>query len=257
MGMFRPDGGGNPRWMGNLKEYKFKLDASTGAISLADSANNDAVNTATGFISPKAVSFWTRGGTDPAGTGWPAKDFWVNNVGGTPASGSDTPDGEVVEKGGAGEMLRMDFAKAQDKRTVYTCLTTGCGSNGVAPDVFDTSNVTGASYQTAFGAADAAELKLLVNWIRGQDNKTCDPTDTVNCGSSVWTSAEFGPGLPATVRASIHGDVLHSRPVVINYAGNPATCNTCGPWVFYGANDGMLRATRGGQDGTLAAKDGH
>jgi type IV pilus assembly protein PilY1 len=49
-----------------------------------------------------------------------------------------------------------------------------------------------------------------------------------------------------TVRPSVHGDVLHSRPVVLNFDG-------IGPHVFYGANDGTLRAVKGGQ----ASTDGH
>jgi type IV pilus assembly protein PilY1 len=259
MGMFRPDGTGQPRWMGNLKEYKFKLDSLSGKISLADSLNNDAVNLDSGFIKPSAVSFWTRAGNDPSKTGWPNKDFWVNNPTGTPASGSDTPDGDVVEKGGAAEMLRLDHAKDQSKRRVFTCLPTGCSSNGVAPNDFSSSTITGGSFETAFGAT-TSELALLVKWIRGQDNFTCDPDDTVNCGTTKWSSPEKGPGLPATVRPSIHGDVLHSRPVVINYFPGEPNCGTekkCGPWIFYGANDGTLRATKGGQKVAIADTDGH
>jgi type IV pilus assembly protein PilY1 len=259
MGMFRPDGSGQPRWLGNLKEYKFILDATTGAISLADAKTppTAAVNPSTGFISPSAWSFWSRRGDNPAGTGWPAKDFWVNNPAGTPPNGADAlnttqGDGEVVEKGGAGEMMRIDFATSQTTRTVLTCPSTGCTA-GAAPSAFNTTTVTGASYQAAFGAATAGELTLLVNWIRGADNfngAPCDPS----VSPCAWSSAEAGPGWPATVRPSIHGDVLHSRPVVLNYGGSGYKS---GPWVFYGANDGMLRAVKGGQDNAIAAKDGH
>ena len=259
MGMFRPDGSGNPRWMGNLKEYKFILDATSGAISLADSNSKAAVNTATGFISPSATSFWTRAGNDPSTAGWPNRDFWINNQAGTPASPSDAPDGEVVEKGGAAEMLRIDWAKSQDKRRVYTCLPGSCSSNGATPDLFDTSTISGSSFETAFGAT-TAELPLLVKWVRGQDNFTCDPSDTVNCPATKWSSPERGPGLPATVRPSIHGDVLHSRPVVVNYFPGEPKCGTevrCGPWVFYGSNDGTLRGTKGGQKGAITDTDGH
>lgn len=45
-------------------------------------------------------------------------------------------------------------------------------------------------------------------------------------------------------RPSIHGDVIHSRPLPINYGGNVGTV------VFYGANDGLFRAvdTNGGTE---------
>ncbi|HUQ29576.1 MAG TPA: hypothetical protein VM051_13360 [Usitatibacter sp.] len=279
MGMFRPDGSGNPRWLGNLKEYRFLLDATTGAISLGDAKTpaTQAVNPGTGFLSPSAWSFWTRRGNNVTGTGWPAKDFWVNNPTGTPPNGSDAldadhGDGEVVEKGGASEMLRLDYATSQTSRRVFTCLTAGCvynPNNPPTPDDFTTTTITSA-YQAAFGAT-AAELPLLVNWIRGTDNFNgvpCDPST----GSCTWSSSEFGPGWSATVRPSIHGDVLHSRPVVINY-GPPGVSRCpvpdpqpfspregCGPWVFYGANDGMLHAVKGGQNNSATQtgpQDGH
>ena len=259
MGMFRPDASGNPRWLGNLKEYKFVLDTGTGAISLADAKSppSAAVNPATGFISPAAWSFWTRRGNNPASPGWPNRDFWINNPSGTPPNGADAlnttqGDGEVVEKGGAGEMQRLDFATSQSTRTILTCPAAGCGS-GQAPTAFDATTISGASYQTAFGVGTAAELTALVNWIRGQDNLNGTPCDPSTAGCA-WSSAEAGPGWPATVRASIHGDVLHSRPVVLNYSGSGFRS---GPWVFYGSNDGMLRAVKGGQDNTLASRDGH
>src|SRR5215204_4782825 len=106
-------------------------------------------------------------------------------------------------------MLRLDFATDQSKRRVFTCLTAGCGSNGVKPDDFTSNTIKGGTFETAFNAG-TTELALLVKWIRGQDNVTCDPDDTTNCGASKFSSPEKGPGLPATVRPSIHGDVLHS-----------------------------------------------
>ena len=39
-------------------------------------------------------------------------------------------------------------------------------------------------------------------------------------------------------RPSIHGDVIHSRPLLINFGG------TEGVYVYYGANDGLLRSVR-------------
>ena len=45
----------------------------------------------------------------------------------------------------------------------------------------------------------------------------------------------------------MHGDVLHSKPAIVNYnrTGQPANRDI---WVFYGANDGVLHAVKGGQD---------
>jgi len=58
-------------------------------------------------------------------------------------------------------------------------------------------------------------------------------------------------------RASIHGDVLHSRPAVVNYNRYPNDDNDI--FVFYGGNDGIFHAIQGGQiqsDGTPVARRG-
>ena len=47
----------------------------------------------------------------------------------------------------------------------------------------------------------------------------------------------------------MHGDVLHSRPVAINYGG------TRGVVVYYGSNDGMLRAINGNKTGSGAGSE--
>ena len=49
-------------------------------------------------------------------------------------------------------------------------------------------------------------------------------------------------GTATDVRGFLHGDVLHSRPAIINYSKT-----TDSIYVFYGANDGMLHAVKGGQ----------
>ncbi|MFB8831152.1 pilus assembly protein [Azotobacter sp. CWF10] len=71
----------------------------------------------------------------------------------------------------------------------------------------------------------------LVNWVRGQD--------------IAGNEDMAGPGAPVTVRPSLHGDVLHSRPAVINYGGDT------GVVVFYGANDGIFRAVNGNQTASI------
>jgi type IV pilus assembly protein PilY1 len=227
MGMFRPDSGASPRWLGNLKQYKIIQD-SAGALFLSDSVDNpNVINPATGFISPSAKSFWSASSVQ-----------WVNNPSGTPASSSDFPDGEVVEKGGSAQQSRTIYATAQTSRRVYTCPPTGCAAGALSMS-FDSVTVTGTAAQAAFKAQSAAELALLIDWIRGTDNVSGVPCNPATTGCA-WTSAELGPGWASTVKPSIHGDVLHSQPVVINYPGR-------GPYVFYGANDGTLRATKGGR----------
>lgn len=49
------------------------------------------------------------------------------------------------------------------------------------------------------------------------------------------------------MRPSIHGDVLHSQPAVVNY-NRDGTNNDV--MVYYGANDGIFHAVKGGQGGS-------
>jgi type IV pilus assembly protein PilY1 len=223
MGMFRPDGQAKPRWRGNLKQYQFGLD-TLGKLSLVDSSGASAVSGSTGFISPNAVSFWTAPST-----------FWSNQLLGTPLSSSDSPDGEVVEKGAAAQRLRVSYATSQAARKVLTCVGCGAGTalGGTVATQFGTANTL--ITDTALGVSGSTARSDLINWVRGTDN----------------AGDELGPTTtPATtVRASIHGDVLHSRPAVVNYGG------TTGVVVFYGANDGMLHAINGNSTGTGAGDE--
>ncbi len=223
MGMFRPDGDGNPRWRGNLKQYQFGLDA-TGNLSLVGADSVPAISAATGFISPSAVSFWTSPST-----------FWANQLLGTPPTASDSPDGEVVEKGAAAQKLRTTYATAQTSRGVLTCV--GCAANTALGGSTATQFVDGNSAITAaaLGLSTSTDRSTLIAWVRGTDNAGDEqgPTTTPT----------------TTVRASVHGDVLHSRPAVVNYGGST------GVVVFYGANDGMLHAINGNQTGTGAGTE--
>ncbi|HKR77436.1 MAG TPA: PilC/PilY family type IV pilus protein [Rhodanobacter sp.] len=245
VGMFRPDATAAPRWAGNLKQYQLGYDSS-GNVVLDDSLGNPAIsNAGTGFISPTALSFWTAdhqtgtprdgpftvtasGYTSTIVTSWPANGFWINHP--TSAGGAfDAPDGEIVDKGGVAEMSRADYLTDQSKRVIYTCNSVGgCPTSGTMPS-FDTSNtaLTTTALQLPSGST-ATDASNLVNWVRGTDNNT---------GTGAESPA--GPGAPVTVRPSIHGDVLHSRPAVVNYGGS------VGIVVFYGSNDGLFRAVNG------------
>jgi type IV pilus assembly protein PilY1 len=228
MGMFRPDR--NPRWLGNLKEYKILQNPVTGALFLADSKDNGTVNPATGFIKPEAQSYWTADSL-----------FWAKKASGVGGK-SDLPDGDIVEKGGAAEQLRTTFAKSQVKRNMFTCPMDSDCAKGPLSVLFDANTVVGV--EAKFNVATATELQRMVNWIRGEDNKNGVPCDPL-VAPCTWTShsTESGPGFPTTIRPSIHGDVLHSRPVVLNY-------KSLGPHIFYGSGDGTLRGTKGGRAGT-------
>ena len=209
VGMFRPQPDKTPRWMGNLKQYKFKASQSGGSyeLKLVGADDSSAINTSTGFITQCARSFWSP-------TTKPATDYW-NYPGSTLGTctpldvtgQSDFPDGDVVEKGAAGYRLRLGGTTAAN-RVVKTC-TGSC------------TTMTDFSKDTD-----------LNKWIRGQDIKD-----------------ENGNSNTTEIRPSVHGDVVHSRPVAVDYGG------TTGVVVFYGTNDGMLRAINGNQTGTGAGNE--
>ncbi|MDQ3447319.1 MAG: PilC/PilY family type IV pilus protein [Pseudomonadota bacterium] len=234
IGMFRPDGNALPRWVGNLKQYQFVYNASANTLRLADATGVPAVSPTTGFIDNDATSFWTTPST-----------FWQNVE--TASAGrysrSDAPDGDLVEKGGLAQHLRQTYYSSTAARTIYTCTGVTCGGNfdlaaGGVASRFSTTNVLLTPTLFGFGALQTAQRDLLINWIRGDDNVTA--TNVTN--ESVAKDQLGQRPADATVRPSIHGDVLHSRPVAINYGGNPQRVV-----VFYGTNDGLLRAINGNQ----------
>ncbi len=221
MGVFRPDAQASPRWYGNLKHYKLAVDGA-GELYLADVNDLPIENAATGFVNPNVTSLWTTAGAPPG--------FWGFAY---PAAPYDAPDGDKVEKGGAAQKVRTAYATSQAGRKLYTC-TGACGPGttlgAASHTLFSTANTANIT-QTLLGASSTTERDAIINWVRGADN----------------IDDENGDGSTTDIRASVHGDVLHSRPAVINYnrAGQPADRDI---YVFYGGNDGVFRAVKGGAD---------
>jgi Tfp pilus tip-associated adhesin PilY1 len=110
-------------------------------------------------------------------------------------------------------------------------------SDGVTrdPNTFTYTILSGVAQGDASGAVTATQTGStstdrtnLINWVRGQDNFEDENSNTST----------------TDIRASVHGDVLHSRPAVINYARTTGSDNDV--FLFYGANDGIFRAVKGG-----------
>ena len=219
IGMFRPDPLADPRWFGNVKRYQ--LGDFSGVIDLADANGRQAVNLQTGFITECATSFWTSD----------SGAYWDHLPSNPPAEGkcttssfdkwSDSPDGPQVEKGAAAEVIRKgNNPPATDSNPTWV-------SNRNVKTVSGTSLVD-------FTTASSGLSEDLVNFILGKDVR------------NELGSIKPIPSLPdwslttQTTRPSVHGDVIHSRPLPVNYS--TATNLTAGVTVFYGANDGTLRA---------------
>jgi type IV pilus assembly protein PilY1 len=240
-GMFRPDpSSATPRWHGNLKQYKLGLTGNDLKLKLLDANNALAVDGNTGFMDSCARSFWTPTTDD---TYWSKIDD-ANCT--SHAATSNTPDGPVVEKGAQGYMLRSSSPgtdnTGSNNRMVYTCPPTMTGCQAGSRKNFDVGNTD--ITQSLLGAADATERTKLINWARGVNNNTADENDNFITSSTA-------------MRPSVHGDVLHSRPVAINYGTDAAPDIV----VFYGDNNGTLRAINGNRvttsniDGVTLAGD--
>lgn len=216
IGMFRPDASSQPRWFGNLKRYQLVLDSDGVSVNLGDKNGEIAVNNQTGFISDCAVSYWTT--DSPIDAVDPSKGYFWSDVVTNPdaasdcvtvgasAAYSDLPDGPTVEKGAAAEVIRKgNEPPATDEsptwavnRTIYT--TQSAFDTGLTP----LANIDGLSTDQK-------------NWVRGVDNYLPNEHPSLN------------------IRPSVHGDVVHSRPLPVTYGAGDGV-------VFYGANDGMFRA---------------
>jgi type IV pilus assembly protein PilY1 len=227
VGMFRPDADSLPRWMGNLKQYK--LGYVNGVLRTVDADGKSAVSSGgSDFVSECARSYWTPSATTTGDGYW--TNFTAANCAGYPAP-SNSPDGNIVEKGGQAYTLR---SATPSTRTVKTCSLTFSSCTTLTD--FTTSNaaITEASFGLATGATNPS-LSTLINWARGTNSK--GETASLN-GTAITTSS---------MRPSVHGDVVHSRPAAVNMG----TDNAPNVVVFYGANDGMLRAINGNQTATF------
>lgn len=203
IGMFRPDPDAHPRWFGNLKRYQLINNGAD--IELGDVNRNVAVNTLTGFVTPCAASYWTS----DSGSYWSGLGVNPDPAGscaGSLSKYSDLPDGPQVEKGGAAEVLRQGNVSGG-----WT------GNQAVNRNMLTMAGSVLASFNTTNTGLNAN----LVSFIKGAD-----------------VDDEKGTGSTDTTRPSIHGDVIHSRPLPVNFGG------TTGVRVFYGANDGALHAVK-------------
>ena len=217
VGMFRPDADALPRWDGNLKQYRLGIEG--GQLRTLDAEGEGAINSLTGFISECARSYWTPAAVD---------DYWFFKPQGgclavEDSDISNSPDGNVVEKGGQAYGLRSSTT-----RTVHTCNPAFASCSDLTD--FDATN--GAITGALLGASTDAEREALIDWQRGLDRNDEDEDGV--------TTAEMRP--------STHGDVVHSRPVAVNFG----TDDEPQVVVFYGTNDGMLRAINGNRSAAIA-----
>ena len=223
MGMFRPDGAGAPRWFGNLKQFQFGVDLTNPAapqLYLADSnpstqpnLNYDKALSAagTGFISATAKSFWTKknlatspDAPAPTGTG----GYFANNLQG--ASGAyDSPDGEVVEKGGAGQQIRLAnlvdnyTTNPSSPRRLYTCIGTCVAGSSLSATPFATSNASITAAVLGTGSPGTAITSIARTATTATVTLASAPNPAIASGNTVSISGSSAAALNGTFNVTV------------------------------------------------------
>ncbi|MBI5901902.1 MAG: hypothetical protein HZB84_00225 [Deltaproteobacteria bacterium] len=137
---------------------------------------------------------------------------------------SSAADGGNVDQGGVGAQL-LTRATA---RSIYTYTGTSTLLTD-ATNAFTTANA--AITYTLLNVADATAKNNLVNYVHGYDAYDDD-----------------GNGITTEKRGWIMGDILHSKPLVVNYTSftmaQETDCSVNKTMIYVGSNDGMLHAFR-------------
>ena len=211
MGMFRPDANGLPRWNGNLKQYQFCYNTGTQNLYLCDSLGQDAISSAgTGFISPYAVSFWTSKNTavQPDSGG----GFWRNLPQGA-GTGFDSPDGELVEKGGVAQVTRLanlwdDYTAAAstptNPRNMYTYCPSGSGCVAQLSNSANAFALANAGIKSSMFGASNIKINSIERCVALSTNCT-----TVNGTIAVLTTNNphgYSTGTSATITGATPTD---------------------------------------------------
>jgi len=236
VGMFRPAAQRKPRWLGNLKQYQ--LAVFDGKVGLADVSLNRAINPQTGFAQSCATSFWTDDTSSVAkGDGTTGPYFEGLQLEPSPVSEclpefradrsvlSDAPDGPFVEKGGVAQQIR-----GQASRTILTLDQAGGGLRDVAVTDFEDDDVLNYLMGTHPG--------LKGGDLRVPDLSAASSGTPPYIDNPLLAEPEVSPleGL----RPTIHGDIVHSRPLTMTYGVRDGGGSEFR--VFYGSNDGLYRA---------------
>lgn len=212
---FRADEAQGPRWPGNLKKLELETDL-VGNFSYVDARGDDAIDT-DGRIREDALSYWTLPGLLAAEPG----DGRNVTLGG---AGQRIPG---YQSGGGGDPGRIN---ADGQRKLFFDRYDGSGAISLAALDADDADVRD-ELKLSLGTSDDTEAHRLLLYARGFEVGTSasplDPTTTL--GAREW----------------LHGAVLHSRPVAINY-GARSGYSQSNPdvRVLYGAADGFLRMVR-------------
>jgi type IV pilus assembly protein PilY1 len=208
-------------WAGNLKKYSLKqmvrgegdCDRSQEELVITGSDGIPAVD-CNGNLNATSISYW-----------------------------SDQADGFLVTAGGAGERLlksiqRVDFKtdRFYDFRNIYTCKNPSVSKKLIKfyrdgdSTTEDTISPSDLGIQGGEKKENLLERDRIINFLYGY---TYDALD-----SGGKTYDEVQDGAPLKIRNWILGDIIHSKPCVIDYPDENGKLEY--RFIAVGANDGML-----------------
>ncbi|MFT4519504.1 MAG: type IV pilus assembly protein PilY1 [Halioglobus sp.] len=211
--------GASMDWRGNIK--RLDLSFTSGDAVLVDKNGVPAIDEGTGLIKENAVTMW-----------------------------STTSDGPKVEKGGVGELLANTSLAARASR-----MYTNTGTNQ-ALELFNSTNITTDVYNfedidplnpdellyALWGVGDAIELGEVIQWAIGYDIEDEDEDESIN-DNRPWILA----------------DILHSKPLVVNYGAlGSHTPSNPDVRILVGTNAGFLHmfgSDDGEEDWAFFAKE--
>ena len=252
--MFQANEDGYPNWPGNLKKYAIG-DNAAGDLQIEDATGNFAIAT-DGRVDYDALSYWTI-----------ASDLPTPSATSTDVAGKD---GRAVKRGGAGSKVpgfKLDCSTDPvhcpgsytpgltnpagnttniTTRKLFTEPAAFTNGSSTALMAFNADTATATALQSAFGAASVGAC-------------TSADADTAACRLIAFARGVEFTASGTKARSWIMGDLLHSRPIAVNY-GARGSYTTSNPDIrlITGSNDGfmhMFRNTKSSQTDATVTND--
>jgi type IV pilus assembly protein PilY1 len=225
MGFFKPIS--ERYWNGNLKKYGINsannITDKNGVIANFVDLNGDRIDDILLTSLPDDAVNGTFKDT--------AQSFWSTVV-----------DKGAVEKGGAGGLL-LARNLAVVPRNIFTYTGTNTNLTNAA-NAFSTANATYIN-NASLGLGSDDDKNKLINFIHG-----FDAYDEDSNGNTTEKRGKNADGESPLENGWIMGDILHSKPLIVNYSAfaftgtNENNCDVNDSIIYVGANDGMLHAFR-------------
>ncbi|HUY04343.1 MAG TPA: hypothetical protein VMV33_13755 [Rhodocyclaceae bacterium] len=232
LGFFGPSN--NSQWDGTLKRYELSDVTAAGATGYCGrqpvAGNDQGLPIGLCLIGQTAVTnglgetVWNIEYIDktPVGGEFASK---INDAAVSQWIPSAVPDGGSARRGGSGQILLSGAAPVTNPaaRKLYTFIAGVSGDVALSSNPVSEDNALLTKARLGNDAMSDAGRATLINFARGGDpsNAACSDSD---------------PATPCKVwRDWAHGDILHSKPAILNYSATRQ-------FVFYLSTDGLLHA---------------